>query len=68
MKTFERNIFPEFIYEAGGIELKKTIAGIHGENTVVILYEVLKAKEKFTMELMPLASCKDFHSEAKSQR
>jgi len=66
LKSFERNIFPEFVYEAGGIEIKKTIAGIHGENTVVILFEVLKAKTKFTLELMPLASCKDFHTEARA--
>lgn len=64
LKSFGKNFFPEFVYDAGGVELKKTIAGIQGENTVVILYEVLKAKGKVTLELMPLASCKDFHSEA----
>lgn len=66
LKSFERDIFPEFLYEAGDIELKKTIAGIHGENTVAIIYEVVKAKGKFTLELMPLASCKDYHSEARA--
>ena len=66
LKSFERNIFPEFVYEAGGVELKKTIVGIHGENTVVILYEVIRAKEKFKLELMPFASCKDYHSEARA--
>ncbi len=66
LKSFERNVFPEFVYEAGGIEIKKTIAGIHGENTVVIVYEVLKAKGKITLELLPLASCKDYHSEARA--
>jgi predicted glycogen debranching enzyme len=64
LKSFKRNLFPEFVYEAGGIEIKKTIASIHGENTVVILYEVMQAKGKFILELMPLASCKDYHSEA----
>jgi len=66
LKSFDRDIFPEFVYETGGVEVKKTIAGIHGENTVVIVYEVLKAKEKFTLELMPLESCKDFHTEARA--
>lgn len=66
LKSFERNIFPEFIYEAGGVELKKTIAGIHGQNTVVILYEVVRAKAKFTLHLTPFASCKDYHSEARA--
>lgn len=66
LETFSRDLFPEFTYEAGGVQLKKTIAAIHGENTVVIIYEVLQAKTKFKLELMPLASCKDYHSQAKA--
>lgn len=64
LTKFERDLFPEFYFEAGGIELKKTVAAIHGENTTVIVYEVLKAKEKFTLELLPLYACRDFHSTA----
>jgi predicted glycogen debranching enzyme len=64
LKSFQRDLFPEFIYEGGGVELKKTITAIYGENTVVITYEVLQAKNKFTLELLPLGSCKDYHSEA----
>jgi predicted glycogen debranching enzyme len=64
LTKFERDLFPEFHFEAGGIELKKTVAAIHGENTTVIVYEVLKAKEKFTLELLPLYACRDFHSTA----
>ncbi|HEX8061119.1 MAG TPA: amylo-alpha-1,6-glucosidase [Cyclobacteriaceae bacterium] len=63
LESFNRGIFPEFVYNAGGVELKKTIAGIHGENTVVIVYECSK---DITLELMPLMSCKDFHTEAHS--
>jgi predicted glycogen debranching enzyme len=66
LESFNRDIFPEFIYNAGGVELKKTIAGIHGENTVVLLYEVIRSNGKITLELMPLMSCKDFHSEARA--
>src|ERR1700754_518491 len=40
LKSFERDIFPVFTYDAGGVEVKKTVAGIHSENTVVILYEI----------------------------
>lgn len=64
LTKFERDLFPEFYFEAGGIALKKTVAAIHGENTTVIVYEVLKAKEKFTLELLPLYACRDFHSTA----
>jgi len=62
LTDFKRIFFPEFYYKAGDIELKKTIAAIHGENTIVILYEVLQAPSKFTMELLPLYSSRDFHS------
>ena len=64
LTKFERDLFPEFYYKAGNVELKKTIATIHGENTTVVVYEVLSAKEKFTLELLPLYACRDFHSTA----
>jgi predicted glycogen debranching enzyme len=59
---FERNFFPEFTYQVGEIELKKTIVGVAGENTTLIIYEVLKANEAFTLELLPLVASRDFHS------
>lgn len=64
LTKFERDLFPEFYFKAGDVELKKTIAAIHGENTVVVIYEVLNAKKKFTLELLPLYACRDFHSTA----
>jgi predicted glycogen debranching enzyme len=60
--NFDRYLFPVFTYKAGGIKLQKTIAAIQGENTTVIVYEVLSAKKSFSMELLPLCSCRDFHS------
>lgn len=62
LKSFERNMFPVFHYSAGGVEIKKTIAAVHGENTTLVLYEVTKAPNEFTMEFLPLYSCRDFHS------
>lgn len=62
LSGFERDIFPEFYFNAGGVQLKKTIACIHGENTTVVLYEVLEAPASFTLELLPLSSSRDFHS------
>ncbi len=62
LTSFAKDFFPEFVYDAGGIKLKKTIAMIHGENTVVIMYEVLKASESFTLELLPLLSVRGYHS------
>jgi len=62
LKRFEREMFPVFTYEAGGVEIKKTIAAVHGENTTLAIYEVLRARKAFTLELLPLSSCRDFHS------
>lgn len=62
LNRFERDLFPVFYFKAGGIELKKTVAAIHGENTTVILYEVISAPKPFTLELLPLYSARDFHS------
>jgi predicted glycogen debranching enzyme len=64
--SFERHFFPAFVYEAGGVKLKKTIACLHGENTTLILFEVLEAKQKFRLELLPLCSFKDFHTNARA--
>jgi len=62
LKRFERDLFPEFYFSANGVEIKKTIASLHGENTTLILYEVTKAPTDFTLELLPLSSSRDHHS------
>lgn len=62
LKTFSKELFPQWEYEVNGIRLKKTIAMIHGENTVVIIYHVLKAKKIFNMELLPLVAGRFYHS------
>lgn len=59
---FSKDLFPEFIYEAGGVKLKKTIAMVHGENTVLVIYDVLSAVKAFTLELLPLLSVRGYHS------
>ncbi|HRI80553.1 MAG TPA: glycogen debranching enzyme N-terminal domain-containing protein, partial [Cyclobacteriaceae bacterium] len=61
LKDFQRNLFPEFTYEVAGIRIKKTIAALHGENTTVIVYEVIAAPSKFRLELLPLCSSRDHH-------
>lgn len=62
LQSFERNFFPEWIYNVNGIELKKTIAMIHGKNTTVIIYEVVRAAKNFSLELLPLLSVRGYHS------
>jgi glycogen debranching enzyme len=62
LKRFSKDFFPEWIYEIKGIELKKTIAMVHDENTTVIVYEVIKASQAFQLELLPLLSGRGYHS------
>jgi glycogen debranching enzyme, archaeal type, putative len=54
--AFERDLFPTFEFRAGGVVLKKTVAAINGENTTVVLYEVLAATSTFVLELRPLVA------------
>jgi predicted glycogen debranching enzyme len=62
LKSFSKELFPEWIYEAEGIQLKKTIAMLHSENTVVVLYDVIKASKKFMLEFLPLMAGRFYHS------
>jgi predicted glycogen debranching enzyme len=61
LTTFRRDLFPVFEWSVAGVELRKTIAGIHGENTTVVLYEVSAAPCRFTLELQPLLTWRDIH-------
>lgn len=66
-QSFQRDLFPSFVYKTNGIEIKKTLAAIHGENTVVIQYEVVKANHEFVMELLPLSAIRDHHHLGKAR-
>ncbi len=60
--SFEKDLFPVFEYEAGGVRLRKTIAAVNGENTTLILYEVLQAPAALAFELRPFIAYRDYHS------
>ncbi len=64
LESFTRDLFPVFEYEAQGVRVRKTIAAINGENTTLILYEVLHAPSAFEMELRPFVAYRDYHSMA----
>jgi predicted glycogen debranching enzyme len=61
LERFTKNFFPEWTYNTGCIQLKKTICMIHGENTVVMKYEVLRADSSFTLEFLPLMAARGYH-------
>ena len=62
INEFKKDLFPEFTYEVNGVVIKKTIAMLHGENTTVIIYNVLQAPSSFTLKLLPLITGRDYHS------
>ncbi|RME00337.1 MAG: glycogen debranching protein [Calditrichaeota bacterium] len=62
LQRFERGLFPEFEFRVGEVLLRKTIAAINGENTTLVLYQVLAAPRPFTLELQPFVAARDFHS------
>jgi len=64
--SFKKTLFPVFEYRAGGIILRKTIAAIHGENTTVVIYQVIQASDSFRLELQPFVAARDFHTLAQA--
>lgn len=60
-QSFQQEWFPEFHYQVHGVHLKKTIVAVHGENTTLILYEVLAADQTFHLNLLPLIANRDYH-------
>jgi predicted glycogen debranching enzyme len=62
LTSFTLDPMPAFVYEAGGVTLKKTVAAIHGENTTVVLYEVLESASELDLWLRPLIAYRDYHA------
>jgi predicted glycogen debranching enzyme len=62
LQAFCKHLFPVFVYETAGIRLQKTIVAVNGENTTLILYEVLEAPSVFTLKLQPFMAGRDYHS------
>lgn len=57
--SFTRDLFPVYEYEAGGVRLRKTVAAVDGENTTLVLYEVLDAPGPFILSLRPFVAARD---------
>lgn len=61
LNSFTKNLYPQFVYEAGGVQLRKSILMVHEENTTIIKYEVLRAAGNFLIELLPLLAFRGYH-------
>lgn len=58
---FCRNWHPEFLCSAGDVRIRKSVIMLHGENTVVLRYEVLDAAEPFELSFLPLLASRGYH-------
>lgn len=61
LASFRKDLFPIFDFEAGGVRLRKTVAAVDGENTTLVLYEVLEAQGPFILSLRPFIAARDQH-------
>jgi predicted glycogen debranching enzyme len=50
LTAFRRGLFPVFEYEALGARLRKTVAAVNGENTTLVIYELLAAPPASAVE------------------
>ncbi|MBX7109858.1 MAG: glycogen debranching enzyme N-terminal domain-containing protein [Chitinophagales bacterium] len=62
LTSFTKNLYPEFLYDTGDVQLKKRIIMPHGENTTLIEYEVIKTGSPIKLELTPLIAARNYHS------
>ena len=65
LKQFRLDPFPTFVYEVAGVEVKKSLFLVHGENTVVVEYELrplTSTAVNCVLELRPLIAFRDYHS------
>ncbi len=61
---FGLNLFPAFEYSVNGIDIKKTVFMVHGENTTVILYQVNCRGERLlglTLKVRVMVAFRDYH-------
>ena len=61
LTAFRKELFPVFEFEAGGVRLRKTVAAVDGENTTLVLYEVVEAPGPFILSLRPFLAARDLH-------
>jgi predicted glycogen debranching enzyme len=56
-----------WVYEAEGILLKKSIILPQGKDALVVLYEALRAETPFKLRLLPLLNFRSYHSLKRSK-
>jgi predicted glycogen debranching enzyme len=64
LSSFRLDPFPVFTYEVAGVQLERRVFMVHGENTVVVRYRLMRVPERTAvrLELWPLIAFRDYHS------
>ena len=62
LRSFQKGVFPVWEYDTGRVVLRKTVITVQGENTTILLYEILKAQKPFPMRFQPFLAGRDYHS------
>ncbi len=68
LQSFSHNLFPTFGYSLDGAHLSKSIVAMHGENTVLILYELSRDSGTVLLQFTPLLAGRNYHSLGNAQR
>lgn len=61
LSKFSKDLYPEWIYDFEGVQIRKSLLMIHSENTVVIWYDILQAPGNCRMEWLPLMAARGYH-------
>lgn len=59
IERFEYDIFPRFVYNLGGVLMQKSILMLHGEPTVLVRYEVMRADHDLSFSVRPLCAFRE---------
>ena len=66
LHEFRLDPFPVFLYRVAGLELEKRVFLVHGENSVVVEYELRNTESDglgdIALEVRPLIAFRDYHS------
>jgi len=65
MKAYEWDSYPRFVYESGGLRLRKSIMLVFGENRVLIRYDVDRCPSGAVLRLKPFIAFRNYHGLAK---
>ncbi len=61
LSSFDLTPSPTFVYTSEGLSLRKQIAMLYGEHSLVVRYELLSAPAPMRMKLQPFFAGRDYH-------